>query len=81
MYIKEIYINTVLKDIGPIWIDSNFDIDNDPYTSDCVGLTNEANPHAYTEFTITNGEIISRNCIEKSPGTRFNYVNTFHINI
>ena len=65
----EVYINGVLKDIGPIWIDSDVNIDNDPYTSDCVDGTSKANPHAYTQFTIENGEIISKNCIEKPPGT------------
>ena len=58
-----------MKDIGPIWIDSDVNIDNDPYTSECVDRTSKANPHAYTQFTIENGEIISKNCIEKPPGT------------
>lgn len=57
-----------MKDIGPIWIDSEDNIDNDPYTSDCIDQTNQESPHAYTQFTITNGEISSKNCIEKPPG-------------
>ena len=62
------FINSVRKYFVPFWIDSNVDIDNDPYTTDCSDPTNASNPHAYTQFTITNGEISSRNCIEKPPG-------------
>ena len=68
VYIKEIYVNGVLKDFGPIWIDSDVNIENDNYTSDCVDQTNATNPHAYTNFTITNGAMESINCIEKPPG-------------
>ena len=68
VYIKEIFINSVRKNFVPFWIDSNVDIENDPYTSDCSGQTDASKPHAYTQFTITNGELSSRNCIEKQPG-------------
>ena len=68
VYIKEIFINSVPKSFVPFWIDSNVDIENDPYTSDCSGQTDASKPHAYTQFTITNGELSSRNCIEKPPG-------------
>ena len=61
-------INGVLKDFSPIWIDSDINIVNDPYTTDCVDPTNATNPHAYTQFTISNGVMISKNCIEKPPG-------------
>ena len=71
VYIKEIVINGVLKNFAPFWIDSNVDIENDPYTSDCSDPTNATNPHAYTQFTIINGEISSKNCIEKLPGNPY----------
>ena len=74
-----------MKKIAPFWIDSNVDIENDPYTSDCSYQTNATNPHAYTQFTIINGEVSSKNCIEKPPGNRslkiliqmFKKLNTF----
>ena len=65
-------INGVPKGFTPIWIDSDLDIENDPYTSDCVDPTDATNTHAYTKFTITNGEMSSKNCIEKPPGKDFN---------
>ena len=68
VYIKEVFINGILKNFAPFWIDSDVDIENDPYTTDCSGQTNAINPHAYTQFTIINGEITSQNCIEKPPG-------------
>ena len=68
VYIEEIYVNGVLKDFGPIWIDSEVNIENDNYKSDCINQTNAMNPHAYTNFTITNGAIESKNCILKPPG-------------
>ena len=60
-----------MKNFAPFWIDSNVDIENDPYTSDCSDPTNATNPHAYTQFTIINGEISSKNCIEKPPGNPY----------
>lgn len=66
--IKEILINGAHKDFVPIWIDSNVDIENDPYASDCISLSNTNNPHAYTKFTVINGQLTSKNCIEKPPG-------------
>ena len=73
VYIKEIYVNGVLKDFGPIWIDSDVNIENDNYKSDCIDKTNgkTRNPHAYTNFTITNGAMESKTCIEKPPGESF----------
>ena len=71
VYIKEIFINSVRKNFVPFWIDSNVDIENDPYTTDCSDQTNTSNPHAYTHFTITNGKLSSRNCIKKLPGDWF----------
>ena len=68
VYIKEFFINGILKSFTPIWIDSDADIENDPYTTDCSGESNTTNPHAYTEFRIINGELTSSNCIEKPPG-------------
>ena len=68
VYIKEIFINSVPKSFVPFWIDSDVDIENDPYTSDCSGQTDASKPHAYTQFTITNSGLSSRNCIEKPPG-------------
>ena len=43
---------------------------DDPYTSDCLLETTKANPHAYSEFTIVNGELdySSIVCVEKAPG-------------
>ena len=66
-------INGVLKDYCPIWLDSDENIENDPYTSDCVDPTNATNPHAYTQFIISNGAMTSRTCIEKPPGNKFSY--------
>ena len=68
VYIKEIFINGVLKDFTPIWIDSDADIENDSYTSDCKEKTKSSKPHAYSQFSITNGEMTSKECIEKPPG-------------
>ena len=68
VYIKEFFINSIRKHFVPFWIDSTVDIENDPYTTDCSDQTNATNPHAYTQFTITNGELSSQNCIEKPPG-------------
>ena len=58
VYIKEIFINNVRINFVPFWIVSELD-------SDCSEQTNASNPHAYTQFTITNGEISSQICIEK----------------
>lgn len=58
----------MLKGFAPIWIDSDIDIENDPYNSDCVNPTSAAIPHAYTQFTITNGAMTAQTCIEKPPG-------------
>ena len=49
----------------------DLDIDNDPYTTDCVAATNASNPHAYTQFIISNGEVKNINCIVKQPGKYF----------
>ena len=68
VYIKEFFINGILKSFTPVWIDSDVDIASDPYTTDCSGQSNTTNPHAYTEFRIINGELTSSNCIEKPPG-------------
>ena len=59
------------KKFVPFWIDAAEDIDNDPYTSDCSEETNRANPHAYTEFTIVNGDLESFVCIDKPPGITY----------
>ena len=69
--IKDFFINSIRKNFVPFWIDSDVDIENDPYTTDCSDQTNASNPHAYTQFTITNGKLSSRNCIEKPPGNLF----------
>ena len=66
--IKEVLINGVNKNFVPFWVDSQDDIDNDPYTNDCSSETNKNNPHAYTEFSIRNGAMESFVCIEKPPG-------------
>ena len=68
VYIKDFFINGILKSFTPIWVDSDADIENDPYTTDCSGQSNAANPHAFTQFEIINGELTSQNCIEKPPG-------------
>ena len=43
---------------------------DDPYTTDCSSETTEANPNAYFEFSIINGELVydSIVCVEKAPG-------------
>ena len=58
VYIKDIFINNIRKRIVPFWIVSEIYFD-------CSEPTNASNPHAYTQFTITNGEISSQICIEK----------------
>jgi len=68
VYIKEFFINGILKSFTPLWIDSDVDIASDPYTTDCSGQSNTTNPHAYTELKIINGELTSSICIEKPPG-------------
>ena len=68
VFISEIFINGILKNFVPIWIDSADNIENDNYRSDCVDPTNTTNPHAYEKFTIKNGIMISNECIEKPPG-------------
>ena len=60
VYIKEIFINRVRKNFVPFWIVSDVDID-------CSDQTDASHPLAYTQFTIINGEISSKDCIEK-PG-------------
>ena len=67
--IKKFCINGVCKKFVPFWIDAAEEIDNDPYTSDCSGATNETNPHAYSEVSILNGAFDSAVCIKKSPGS------------
>ena len=68
VFIKQLLINGVNKKFIPFWIDAAEDIDNDPYTSDCGEDTSITNPHAYTEFEIVNGDLVSFVCIEKPPG-------------
>ena len=71
VFIKELYINGVLKDFAPFWIDQDGDLENDPYTSDCSAETNMTHPHAYSDITIQNGQVQSKTCIEKQPGFYF----------
>ena len=68
VFIKEFFINGILKSFTPIWIDSDADNANDPYTTDCSGKSTATNPHTFTQFEIVNGELTSQNCIEKPPG-------------
>ena len=68
VYIKDFFINGILKSFTPIWVDSDADIENDPYTTDCSGQSNTTNPHAFTKFDIINGELTSQICIAKPPG-------------
>ena len=67
VFIKEFYINGVIKDFTPFWIDQDGNLENDPYTVDCSSPTNIVNPHAYSDITIRNGQLRSQNCIEKQP--------------
>lgn len=62
-------INGARKIYVPFWVDSVADAD-DPYTTDCSLETTKANPHAYAEFTIVNGELDYESfvCVEKAPG-------------
>ena len=61
-------INGARKIYVPFWVDFFADAD-DPYTTDCSLPTTKANPHAYAEFTIVNGELDYESfiCIEKAP--------------
>ena len=49
-------------------MDSSEDLDNDPYKNDCSEISNMNAPHAYSEFSIQNGQMKSFVCIEKPPG-------------
>ena len=69
VYINEFVINGIRKNFVPFWIDSDVDIESDPYTTDCSDQTNATNPHAYTQLTIINGELSAWKCIEKSQGS------------
>ena len=70
-------INGAPKIYVPFWLDADAGAD-DPYTSECFSnetprrllQTNETNPHAYSEFTIVNGELDYQSivCVEKAPG-------------
>ena len=71
VFVKEFYINGVLKDFTPFWLDQDGDLENDPYTTDCSTTTNMTNPHAYSDIIIHNGKIQSKTCIEKQPGKKF----------
>lgn len=68
VYIKELRINGSPKIFVPFWLDSPIDIDDDPYTSDCSGQTSHNNTHAYSEFTIIDGELDKSTCIIKPAG-------------
>ena len=67
VFIKEFYINGVIKDFTPFWIDQDGNLENDPYTVDCSAPSNMSHPHAYSDITIHNGQLQSRTCIEKQP--------------
>ena len=71
VFIKEFYINGVIKDFTPFWIDQDGNLENDPYTVDCSLPTNIVNPHAYSDITIHDGQLQSRTCIEKQPGNYY----------
>ena len=58
VFIKEFYINSVLKDFAPFWIDQDGDLENDPYTNDCSAETNMTHPHAYSEISIKGEEVL-----------------------
>ena len=73
VFIKEFFVNGVIKDFTPFWIDQDGNLENDPYTVDCSSPTNIVNPHAYSDITIRvlkfqDGQLQSRTCIEKQPG-------------
>ena len=71
VYIKTFFINGVQRNFTPFWLDLDGNLENDPYTSDCAMDTNATNPHAYSDITIQNGQIQSKTCIKKQPGTLF----------
>jgi len=70
VYIKELRINGAPKIFVPFWLGSLDDIENAPYTSDCSGRTSRNNTHAYSEFTIIDGELKMEEtkCIIKPAG-------------
>ena len=68
VFIKDFYVNGVLKTFTPFWIDQDGDLENDPYTSDCTSPTNFNTPDAYADIEIQNGKLLSKTCIEKAPG-------------
>ena len=68
VYIKEFKINGASKTFVPFWLDSKEDIDDDPYTSDCSEPTSTDNTHAYSQFTIIDGELKEKECIIKPAG-------------
>ena len=47
---------------------SKEDINDDPYTSDCSKPTSPDNTHAYSQFTIIDGELTEKDCIIKPAG-------------
>ena len=49
-------------------MDSQEDIDDDTYTSDCSEPTSTNNTHAYSQFTIIDGELREKDCIIKPAG-------------
>ena len=49
-------------------MDSKKDIDDDPYTSDCSEPTSTDKTHAYSQFTIIDGEMTEKDCIIKPAG-------------
>ena len=71
-------INGSPKIYVPFWLDADASVD-DPYTSECFSnetprrllATNATNPHAYSEFTIVNGELDYQSVVfvEKAPGS------------
>ena len=61
----------MVKDFAPFWIDQDGDLENDPYTTNCSTETNMTHPHAYSDITIQNGQVKSKTCIEKQPGSNY----------
>ena len=69
VYIKELRINGTPKIFVPFWLGSLDDIESAPYTSDCSGRTSRNNTHAYSEFTIIDGELVSPS-LDPPEGTK-----------
>ena len=41
------------------------------YLASAFGTSSSTHPHAYSDITIQNGQVQSKTCIEKQPGSNY----------